>query len=297
MSSLTGLIGEIISTGNAFNGTESEIQKLKELITTGNQEKINSLLLFPIKGKDGRIVAILEMDNSHNGVFASDEEYLAICLCDCLTYSIAILGTEQSFYVELHRRELIEEFHLSLLNTKNELEISELLSCLIINIFSCSSAEVLFIHDDKFVKHIQKTITMASGKTKKNVEEKKYSVESGIGGEIISKRLPVIVVRPQSHAKYNEEVDIPTSMPIYYFPLFKNEYLKHNVKYIFRLETVQDIQPFALLEFATTLPIGKLNAANKETIFLPMEGPIKKTAEQLGYFIGSYLTILNKNKE
>jgi len=178
---------------------------------------LQSQMLYPVKGKDGRIIAVIEVDNSHNGMFAADEEFLLSILSESLSHSITMLGTEESFYLELHRHELVEQFQLALLRTKGEAEIAELVAEQLSPIFSANTTMIVFIHDGFLVKYRPKT-------KDQGVEAVKLRVDAGVCGEIATRRAPSLVIRAQCYPGYNGEVDISTTLPIYYVPLFKAEY-------------------------------------------------------------------------
>lgn len=216
-NALTGLVGQVIATGNFFNGTSGGEGRDP---TPDMRADLQSQMLYPVKGKDGRIIAVLEVDNSHNGMFAADEEYLLRNLTECLCHTITTLGTEESFYLELHRHELVEQFQLALLRAKNEEEISTLVDEHVNQIFSSSAATIVFVMDP-FLVHYR-----ARGKDQRESEVARLGLGSGICSEIISRRSPSLVMRPHSHPKYNGEVDLATTLPIYYVPLFRNEYLR-----------------------------------------------------------------------
>jgi len=212
-SAMSGLMGEIISSGNAFNESNSEEYLAICEPLKGNYD---SQFIYPIKSKDGRIIAVIQAINSQNGVFAADEEYIVRVLSEVLSYTIASLGSEESFYLELHRHELVEQFQLALLKAKCEQEISNLVSIHINEIFSGNSSMIIFVKGESLIKYPKNA--------NKDTEPITLKIDSGVCSEIVAKRTASLVIRAQCHPKYNGELDISTALPIYYIPLFKTEY-------------------------------------------------------------------------
>lgn len=209
MSSLTGTIGQVINTGKAYNGTNAEI---KDNLQADLAPGIDSQMIYPVKGKDGRIVGVVEITNSNNGIFAADEEFLLKCLTDCLSYTIVELGTEQSFYLELHKHELIEQFLLALQKAHNESEISGLVSLHVDHIFTSKFSQIVYVQGDKLIKY-------KANETEPII----FSIGNGLCSSSALKKTASLIVHPQCHPNYNGELDIDTNMPLYVFPLFKSE--------------------------------------------------------------------------
>ena len=218
MSSSVGIAGYVADTGEIANITDAYADpRFNQEIDRRTGYRTRNMLVMPLKGRDGRVLGVLQVLNKRDGPFTfDDEEQLrVIASYTSVAVSNALMGRENERL--LHRQRVILEAAQAI---GRIMPISELLSIItkLTSEIIGADRSTVFIYD----RDAHELWSMVA----EGEKEIRFSADKGIAGAVVATGETLNIPEVYDDERFNKDIDRQTgyrTKSILSMPLFDKE--------------------------------------------------------------------------
>ena len=206
-----GILGNVFLKKEKFkiDDTNQDIKFFKE-IEKKNNIKIKNILCYPILDSSNEVFGVIQAINKNKKHFNCDDEELLLIISKQANAIIENNNNKDMSLIQISRLKLLFKYSIQLYSINNLIDLTKITEELLINLFSSSSAQILFKNQDNKLVHL----------TNKKIFEKN---NLGIIYFVFNKKQFHGCRKIKDCKYYNSLVDISASECLVTFPIFNGE--------------------------------------------------------------------------
>lgn len=128
-----------------------------ELTSATGKLQVDNTLLIPIKRPNGRVIGALEVSNIADSHFGFDEEYFGVALGQLVLNVIHRINFQNTLIQENRLKDILIQSFIQLTACKTRYALSTSIKEYASKVFGVSTANFLFVENEKFVIYTSET--------------------------------------------------------------------------------------------------------------------------------------------